>query len=1496
MLRRLIFLIITAGLFSTSLFCQNRSAFSGDPEKYTAEIREFMGPNLKDEQLAGLNTFISEWDSPFFSHESKSLVMDVSSQLSSRNMRAVPHFLDFLLTINQFIINKRDNASFKYWLSGVKEMASNNNFNNDQIDRFFRITSSVLSENILYESGVVKWQIKNTTPAFKYDSLFYIAVEKGTLTCCSHNDSTEIYDVTGKYYPELQIFKGKTGKVTWEKAGYPANDLYAVIKDFSINTLKNSFSADSASLTAKAYFTNPVSGTLSDRAISFTKKERADYPRFMTYKKEFRIKDIYKGVNYEGGLAFEGARVMGTGENYKPAIVSLYRNDSLYLKVRSKEFTFSKNGLNSQESAMSLYLDKDSIYHSNLGFSYFAGTRQVNLFRTNNPVSNSPYFDSYHSMDMYFEYLSWNMNDPRVTMSRGRGASLGRAQFESSSYFNSDYFMRMMGIDDYHPLYQLIKFAEWYYSETFPVPEFAKWLQRPQESVTGLCIDLANKGFLYYDRTNNEVTIKQKTKDFIAAYARKKDYDVLNIISETKAPTDNAILDMRNFRLTVNGVRGVLLSDSQRVAIYPYKQQLVIGKNRDIFFNGVVSAGLFTVYGHQFTFRYDTFKIDLHKIDSIKIAVETEKKDMMGNPLIKQVDNLIQLGSAQLYIDEPENKSGLISYKQYPIINATTYSYIFYDKIPGLEGIYKKDDFYFRIDPFTYENIDHYTNSDMNLTGEFVGGKILRPMREYLTIQKNNSLGFNMVIPKEGIEIYGGKGILFDSINMSNKGLIGSGTLSHLSSVSRSDEYRFFPDSMLTHASSFVMSNDTTGKFPELNSDNVDIKWLTDKNEWLASSSQDKYFNMFENGTTLKGRVNLMPSGLRGDGVINTTDSRVTSNQFRFTPNSIMADTADYNLKSKTTDGYSFIAENVNTNISFDRKMSRFHLNTDSSMVKFPEIQYICTMTDFEYNMDTRILTMEQKGKSNTPMLDPDKLIRLDLNNLDKPTFFATNIVQDTIAFSSWKGSYHLDQEYIEAEDINYIHIADALIQPENGKIIINRRGQIQQMQNAILAVNNRYVLHDGKIDIESKKRYSGSAVYDYIDENKNSQPIIFPQLEVDTLTTSARGYIPASKNFMLSPQFSFAGDVMLNARKDFLTFTGAAGIVHKCNEIKSYNVKFRSMIDPKNVMIPVSEKPRDINDNLVFSGSFMNTDSVHIYPAFLSAEKSWSDIPIVSAYGYLYYNKAKGMYQIASLEKLADESLPGNILGFDKNYCILTGEGDLNLGVQFDLVKIKSAGTVRHVVDSSRINIQAIIALDFYFSEDALKVMSNEIRMIPSLRPVNLNTDLNKKGMRELLGESTANQIKEDMDLFGSTKNLPKEYNYKLLLNDVNLHWNEPTGSFRSSGKIGIGFIGEQPVNVYVDGYIEIQHRRSGDMLDIYLKADRSTWYYFSYFRGVMMTQSSNSEYNSIITNTKLKDRRHPESTTRTPYTYMIAVENRLSRFLSRMSNDGPVEEQDIR
>jgi hypothetical protein len=1492
MRKRFLLIIVFLKLISGDLFSQVKPAFSGEFEKFREELNLYMGPNLNPDQKALVNTFQVRWDSSGFSNINMTRIINLSNLLAKRRFRPVPHFTDYLIALTEFSHTKKSPDFFTSFLAALSSMSVKPEVNNEIIDRFIKSISSLLRDNIMYSSNSVKWKIKNENLKFSFDSIFKVIVTDATLTCYAQKDSSEIYMVNGLYLPETQYFNGTSGIITWEKAGYSKDDVFAEVNNYQINLTKNNFVIDSAKLTNKKYFKDRVYGVLTDQASYIANKERSIYPRFETYAKKFFVKNMYNNVNYEGGLVLEGATVKGMGENYFPAKITLYRNDTLYVKVSSKNFQFNKTAINSLETSVTLFLDKDSIFHSSLGFSYNSETRQVNFFRTNNPISKSPYFDSFHGLDMTFDYMSWNMNDSKIIMSRARGSSLGQALFESASFFNYNYFQKLMGMDDVHPLYRLKDFAAYYYSETFPVTEFAKWMKMPDESVAAFCIDLANKGFLFYDRVNNEVTIKKKTDDFIIASAGKKDYDVISIFSETNAPKDNAILDLKNFRLTVNGVRNVFLSDSQKVAIFPYNSQLVIGKNKSLSFDGVVEAGLFTIFGHNFTFSYDTFKIRLQKIDSIKIEVETNQKDFYGNPITKPINSLIQLTTAELYIDQPDNKSGRLGLQQYPIINAITNSYIFYDKIPGLEGIYKPGEFYFKVDPFTYENIDHYNISDMSLAGEFYAGSILKPTRQFLSIQDDNSLGFSGILPQDGLGLYGDKARIYDSLSLSNKGLIGSGTIKRLTSTTESDEYRIFPDSLITRAKTFVIAKDNSGKFPDLTSSDVSIKWIPGKDEWYAVNTRDKKFEMFSNGTALDGKLILTPASLVGTGIIDMLNSRITSKSFRFASNAIQADTSNYNLKSLQGDGYAFIAENVNTSMDFSLQQSRFSLNTDSSVVKFPELEYICKMTDFTYSMRDTVLSMEQRGKSSTTLMPAEQLLKQDLRKLEKPTFFSTNKQADTISFSSWKGSFHLNNDYLEAENINYIKIADALIQPENGKINIYKRARIKSLRNSIVAVNNKHILHSANIDIESSQRYSGNAIYNYVDENKEIQQISFPSIEVDTATTNAKGFISSAQNFKFSPAFTFTGDVNLSARNNFLTFTGAAGILHNCDKLKSYSIKFKSQIDPIAVMIPIEEKARDINDNLIFSGSLIDIDSTHMYPAFLSARKSWSDVALVKSEGYLFFDKAKGLYKIAQKEKLADQTLPGNLVTLDKNYCILSGEGKMNFGANYDLFKMSSAGNVIHNIDSGKINIEAIIALNFFFSAPALKVMSDEIRMIPTLKPVNLNTDFINKGMKDLLGNQIANQIKEEMDLFGSSRNLPKEFNYQLLLNDVKLYWNEPTSSFRSKGKIGIGFIGPQPINVYVDGLLEIQRRRSGDMLDIYLKADESTWYYFSYLRGVLMTHSGNNNYNTIITSTKASDRKHPDATIRIPYTYMISVVNRLERFIQRMSID-KVEDQ---
>ena len=84
----------------------------------------------------------------------------------------------------------------------------------------------------------------------------------------------------------------------------------------------------------------------------------------------------------------------------------------------------------------------------------------------------------------------------------------------------------------------------------------------------------------------------------------------------------NSSLNLNTKDLNIKGVNFVSLSDSQKVYIQPYGGKVSVKKNRDFDFSGRISAGKgrFVLYGKDFNFKYDDFKIDLNKIDSVQLS------------------------------------------------------------------------------------------------------------------------------------------------------------------------------------------------------------------------------------------------------------------------------------------------------------------------------------------------------------------------------------------------------------------------------------------------------------------------------------------------------------------------------------------------------------------------------------------------------------------------------------------------------------------------------------------------------------------------------------------------------------------------------------------------------------------------------------------------------------------------------------------------------------
>ena len=110
----------------------------------------------------------------------------------------------------------------------------------------------------------------------------------------------------------------------------------------------------------------------------------------------------------------------------------------------------------------------------------------------------------------------------------------------------------------------------------------------------------------------------------------------------------------------IAGVRDITLSKTQSVFLKPFKGRLVFKKNRDFTFSGFISAGSgrFNLFGKKFDFIYDDFKINLNKIDSVRLKVPKLpiSKDMYGNELLTDVKTVLQSVTGDLVIDNENNK------------------------------------------------------------------------------------------------------------------------------------------------------------------------------------------------------------------------------------------------------------------------------------------------------------------------------------------------------------------------------------------------------------------------------------------------------------------------------------------------------------------------------------------------------------------------------------------------------------------------------------------------------------------------------------------------------------------------------------------------------------------------------------------------------------------------------------------------------------------------
>ncbi|MEA3479256.1 MAG: hypothetical protein U9R60_13800 [Bacteroidota bacterium] len=1469
---------------------QTEKKFTRSNDAYSAELSAMFATTgnkrFLEKSAVLMDQFNAYWASPFYTRELREKIYDISDLMLEKRMYAFPRFFDFVSCLVYLGERRVDKESINIWLVRTEYLVQN--VKDRDYGKFLTSSLVLLKDKIMYQNQTRNWYYKKGKFTFSYDTAFLVHFEEIDLIGRTRQDSTVIKATTGVLHSDRHMWYGNGGMVTWERVGLDAEMVFAKLRDYKIDISLIRYTADSVELQNKNFFKETMMGRLEERVSSSKASEKASFPRFDPYFKNYLIKDIIDNIDAEGGISMQGRKIICNSKDDDLATLYFRNENGNDVRFRANEFIFLENMINAERTQFTLYHGPDSLHHPGIQMRYNVETKQLELIQTNPGNTRIPFYDSFHDLDIYSETLVWDLGANKMAFKAIQSVgNESQVVFASDNFFSEYDFYHLQGVDIINPLDVVKDFTEAYGTMEISPVVMAEYVKKPTEQVIAMLLRLEGLGFVVFDPDIEIATVKQRLFDYLDAKAGYIDWDVIRFESITRLE-NNAEIDLENFNMEILGVQEVSLSHPQKVYIYPYHGNLTITKGRDFVFSGQVKAGLFEFYTDSCFFDYDSFNLKLPDIDSVSFYVRLDSINEDGMQLLQKVKTVIEDLRGYIEIDNPLNKSATVQHPQYPIFVCESNAYVYYDDSYIRNGVYDRESFYYELEPFVIDSLDNFKTDNIKFKGYLESAGIFPIIDQDLVVMPDYSLGFMNEAPTEGYPLYGPLANYQDTLYLGASGLTGTGEMTFLNSTTLADNFVFYPDSLRAVAGSFKL-RESAGEieYPSIEGTQIDETLLPDT-AVLVLKNTDEPFSVFANESEFDGTLYLSEGIVDGEGFYIFENSSIASNQFHLRHHEIAADTADFCLYTDSTfSDTAFVASRYRSKVDFFDRLGYFYSTGIHSLLEFPFNQYVGTMDELEWNMDAYEMVMNNHAVART--LNLDEVSMYDMVDLDLTgsEFISTHPEQDSLKFFTVKAQYDMTNNIIFAQDVRIIKVADAAIFPRDGLVTIQENALMETLKNAyILADTNTkfHVIHNANVNIYSRHEYLAKGFYDFIDYTGEIHRIKLNNIAVDSTGMSyAEAIISDSLNFMLSPEYYFMGNVRLEAQVEFLSFDGGYRIYQECYNQPEYWVRFDTLIDPNTLVFPVPDNMLDIYGERLYSSLNFSRLKKGFYPCFFEEKWNSKDTHVLGAHGYMGFDSNTESFIISDNLFGDQSSSREQYLILDEKYCTLQGEGRINLPAKLPYMDIKSYGQANYMVIPDSTKLKLVAGFDFYLDEELMEMITESFKLT-NLRGINVDNEFFSDALEYFLSPEEAQKYQSDIQLYGVGRKIPQELRYTLFVADLNFIWNPSTHSFISRGDIGIANMGTEPINKYVNAYIEIGIRESGDYINIYLELTKGLWYFFTYRHFIMQTISSDEAYNTVIMDMKddrriINDRREDE-----PYEIVISSKRKRVEFLRDM------------
>ena len=1288
-----------------------------------------------------------------------------------------------------------------------------------------------------------------------------------TLNFITIYDSALLKNTSGIFSLRNKLFVGDGGRFDWSPAGLSPDSVYYDLTKYNFNTSQPSFKAGQGKLTHLGRLAQPVPGELEFRSINHKTKSASTYPRFRSYESNININGLgSEKIKYTGGFGMIGKLINSNSIEGLPATIEVFGDSNKKFKAIASSFGFKDSVIVSSKAKITIYQDNDSIVHPAMELEYEYNKQKLVLTKESSQLRKAPFSSSFFDIDFTADRLYWNLKSDTITAYILGSSKVAPLVIESVDFYDPEGYRQLRGQGfSFHPLALVVNYANDIGNNDFTVFDLVIVGKRSLNEVKMAADFLSQKGMIDYDATTGKIHVKDKSIHMLQVVKGEADYDNLKIHSLTDTVA-NAIISFSERNMKVYGVEEFKVSDSLNVVIRPDSSRITFMQNRDIKFNGTITAGNFEISGKDFTLKYDSFFINMNHIDSIRFYI-TEKNGvrrrvnnaMVGADSIAAVAGGLEAlannkTAGTLFINRPDNKSGKINYPNYPRLDASAGGVIYFDRREVLNGAYDRSVF-FVVPPFKLDSLNDADPGSINFQGTFISSGMFPPFKEKLHTMPDKSLGFTHVVPSAGYKLYQGEGKLFGGMNLDNDGIRAAGRIEFLSTRVESKDFVFYPDSVMGKGNVGTIEEKQIGSvyFPEVKLGDFQMKWLP-KQDKMSLRNLKEPFNLYQNTATLTGRLIVSKNGVGGDGRLSTRGSEVISKELTFSAKDFSARHSHFEVKTENPDKPALAGSDVALRFNLDKNFATIRPEIEGeAAIEFPYAQFKTSIPEARWDLSTQKIVMTKAA--DVP--------------IENSYFYTTRKDLDSLSFNAEKAEYDIQTQQLKVSGIPYIIVADAKITPQNNEVLILENAKIGQLKNTVIVldtINGYHRLINGVVDIISRKEFTGHATYQFVNSVSDTFAIDMTDFKYELITdqiqsrrqkgggpamqTVANGLVNESHNIIVAPRIYYKGDMTMYATKPALQLTGYVKMDLK--KIKNYNtwLQYEQSGDEKEVYLDfdkaITEEGKRADAGLHFA------EDNSLYITFVYDKKDPGDDDFFIPSGSLFFDKETGEFKIEDRKKAAGEKLSGKVFAYNEDKQEVRFEGLVNFFQNTKDFNITATALGSGSVETNAIKMNSFVMADMNIPPMVYQLMANNLLDVIKNESVpeglGDQTDLLYK-IADIVGEKAVSDYEQrSLKSYVSLSTIPALVK-PIVLANTNLKWSQENKSFYSEGLLGMSHMGRYDINGAFEGFMEIKKNEDGaPVFHLFIKASPESWFYFGFEDNRLMVHSSVPALNDVM------------------------------------------------